>query len=96
MLAPLSLRLSTSRNPARKISPCSVLSAGQKSSDLCAGAIHIISSAVPASRCMPPDPIPSLPMGRKVGSGAERKLSGGEQNGACESLTIVNATSGRL
>jgi hypothetical protein len=85
MLAPLSLRLSTSRNPARKISPCSVLSAGQESPGhwqsqcyLCAGAIHIISSAVPASSCMPPDRIPSLPMGRhKVGSGVESQLGRG-------------------
>jgi hypothetical protein len=47
MLTLLSLRLSASRKPAREISPCSVLSAGQKSHGhwqsqcyLCAGAIH--------------------------------------------------------
>jgi hypothetical protein len=101
MLAPLSLRLSASRKPAREISPCSALSAGQKSHGhwqsqcyLCAGAIHIISPAVPAVACRQTR-FHHSPWGVKWE--VEQRVSlGGEPRGTYESLIIVNATSGWL
>jgi hypothetical protein len=105
LLPPHPMPLSTSRNPAHKISPCSVLSAGQNlGSCMVIGSLSVTCAQGQFTssllRCQPAAACRQTrfhhsPWGVKW-EVEQRVSSGGEQNGACESLIIVNATSGWL